>query len=292
MWLRRSGLGIDRVGVTHSGGNYNKPPAMRPMWLFPYRKPERVFDEVPLVSCLMVTQTGRHRLAAQAIECYRRQTWRRRELVVIDGSEDDALTSHLARLGDPSIRHIRVRVGALTLGDLRNLSVREASGSYVCTWDDDDLSDPSRIEAQMSAVARTGAAACFLTRMMIWWPDLERLAEKIRVWEASMLCRKDILGTYPSVDRFEDSPLVEEILRSHRVAYLDRSALYVYVYHGANTWNEAHFNHFWRYCAARFAGEPATALLAELGSRVPIAGYRAALHAARAEFAKQEAPAA
>ncbi len=291
--LRTSGLGLDRIAVTNAYGSRDHPPAARRAWLFPYRRAERAWDDVPMVSCLMVTQAGRHQLAEQAIECYRRQTWPRRELVIVDEAEDGRLLSCVERLNDPTIRYLRLPVGKLgTLGDLRTFSVRQAAGSYVCQWDDDDLSDPARLEVQMSVLAYTGAAACFLTRVTMWWPDRERLAEKARVWEGSMVCRKEVVGTYQSLSRGEDSHLVDDIMQSSRVAYLDRADLYVYISHGTNTWDEKHFDALWKHSDAQFSDHRVAELLAELGARMPIAAYREALLARRAETTEHGAPVA
>lgn len=246
------------------------------MWPFLYRKSESFWNEVPKVSCLMVTQSERGGLREHAIECYRRQTWPRRELVIVDTSEDSALASHLACLDDPSIRHLHLPRSELSLGCLRNVSVSEATGRFVCQWDDDDLSDPARIETQMRVLAGTGADACFLIRLTVWWPRLERVAEMTRVWEGSMVCPKQVLGTYPDMSRGEDAHVVDRILQSRRVAHLDRPDLYVYAAHGANTWHDAHFDRFW-VLGTRFSGRRAKKVLAELGMRMPIAAYREAL---------------
>jgi glycosyltransferase involved in cell wall biosynthesis len=227
----------------------------------------------------MVTTGARLPLAEHAIECYRRQTWPRRELVVLDGSRDDRLERHLTGIDDPSIRLVRAPSDAFTLGELRNRSVAEARGSFICQWDDDDLSDPARIEVQMGTLARTKSQACFLTQLTIWWPHLERLAITRRIWEASLICRKDIVGRYPSMPRGEDSIVMRQIAGKHDVAYLDRPDLYIYVFHGANTWDAGHFNDFWNGRSAEFIGRNASAALSELGSRVPIAAYRNALRA-------------
>lgn len=51
----------------------------------------------------MVTR-GRAIPAQFAIDCFRRQTWPNRELVIVCGTPDSELPDFLATLGDPTIR--------------------------------------------------------------------------------------------------------------------------------------------------------------------------------------------
>ena len=60
------------------------------------------------VSCLMVTR-NRFRQAQVAVECFLRQTFEQRELVVLDGSEEVSFRDWLAHLNDPRIRYVDVR---------------------------------------------------------------------------------------------------------------------------------------------------------------------------------------
>src|SRR3546814_2213983 len=53
----------------------------------------------PLISCLMVTR-GRAARAALSIECYRRQSHPRRELVIVDDDPGGPLARYVAALGD------------------------------------------------------------------------------------------------------------------------------------------------------------------------------------------------
>ncbi|GKQ35293.1 glycosyltransferase [Streptomyces sp. A012304] len=199
----------------------------------------------PTVSCLMVTK-DRSSTARRAIACFRAQTYPALELVVVEDGTDDALEEHLRELDDPRIRHHRLPAEGRTLGELRNEAVDRATGPYVCQWDDDDLYDPERVETQMAALLALGTDACFLARERLWWPARHRLAISCaRLWEGSMVCAKDRLPRYPALRRGEDTPVAEELVRSHRVVSVDAPELYTYVCHGGNTFAEAHFaEHF------------------------------------------------
>ena len=68
--------------------------------------------------------------------------------------------------------------------------MEKSSGEYLAQWDDDDLSDPQRLEVQMAVIQALQADACLLERHQIWWPESERLAySKRRMWESSFLCK-------------------------------------------------------------------------------------------------------
>ncbi|MGE0714308.1 MAG: tetratricopeptide repeat protein [Alphaproteobacteria bacterium] len=227
-----------------------------------------------LVSCLMVTR-GRRALAALAVAAYRRQTWRPRELVIVDDDPDDRLAGHVAGIGDPTIRHIRLPDDGRPLGELRNIAKAAAAGSHVCQWDDDDIYDPARIAVHMRVLAATGTRASFLQRWLQWSPADGRLSVSTRrVWEGSVVCEKAVLPDYPGLRRGEDTPAILAMLATVPIAHIDLPALYVYVGHAGNTHDDAHRAHLYAIATERFEGERRGAVLAELERRLPLADYR------------------
>lgn len=107
----------------------------------------------PLVSVVMATYAGDdldHLRAA--VESIRNQTHRRFEfLIAVDGPVDEGRQSWLAAL---EARDDRVRV--LTLPEnrgpaaARNAAIRETGGAYIAVMDADDISEPDRIERQLT----------------------------------------------------------------------------------------------------------------------------------------------
>lgn len=234
----------------------------------PGRAALRRATEPPRVSCLMVTK-NRPPLAWRAVQCFWQQSWPQRELVILDDGEDDTLARWIAAAADPRIVHRRLPAGTMTLGALRNLAVATATGDYLAQWDDDDLSAPDRLELQLAVVLALRTDACLLERQSIWWPDQRRLAVSCaRLWEGSMLCARASLPPYPDQAKGEDTPAVERVVREGRVALLDRPDLFVYVFHGANTFEAAHWDAHWRAAGERFDGEIYEPMLAELGHRL------------------------
>jgi hypothetical protein len=233
----------------------------------------------PAISCLMVT-ADRPEQARLSIACFARQTYPERELVVVDNGADAAASARLAEIvreadGAPApIRLISAPAGALSLGELRNLSVEHAQGAYLATWDDDDLSDPLRLAVEFRALVQTGSQACALSRALVWCPKRRLLAaRRVRFWENTMLCERGALPRYEPLARSEDRVAVDAIIASARMAYIDHPRLYVYVGHAANTTGFRNFMLHWGQSNPQLSGEAYEALLAELAERMPVTAY-------------------
>jgi glycosyltransferase involved in cell wall biosynthesis len=231
--------------------------------------------ESPLVSCLMVTR-GDLFPARFAIHCYLRQTYRPRELVVLCDRPAAELRAHIDTLGDPSIRFVEAEPGPL--GELRNASLAAARGELVAQWDDDDLYHPRRLELQAGGLAGNAhAAAHFLSRWLLWWPARRLLAMSgRRLWEGSMVARRALLPAYPPLGLEEDSALVLALFHAHPCIESDVPALYCYVVHGGNAWDEAHFEEMFGRATRRFEGDEYSALLAQLAEALPVLEYEQA----------------
>ena len=211
----------------------------------------------PLISCLTVS-TGRLRLLKQAIDCYLSQTWSRRELlIVVGGSEryQAAVADHLALLEHDEIRLVRAEPG-LVLGQMRNQSLEEARGEFVCQWDDDDLYHPERLRLQYEALARAGADACYLTELLqffaderaLYWLDWSRFSlfgPAAQMLPGSLLARHDGRLRYGEADRGEDITARDNVFQRMKPTGLGgHGFLYVYRYHGANVWPRRHHESF------------------------------------------------
>jgi glycosyltransferase involved in cell wall biosynthesis len=234
---------------------------------------ELPIKEGSLVSCLMVTR-GRLFPGRYAIECFQRQTYPNRELVVVVDDPACELLAHIARLNDERIRLVSLSADKRTLGELRNISVSEAHGKYVCQWDDDDLYDPERIQTQLGALLATRAAACILRRWTLWWPEQKKLAiSGSRWWEGSILALKSAMGVYPAWRSGEDTAMVDEIIQRCRVLRLDAPELYIYIHHGNNTFGQQHFIDIYNFSKQRWIGAGYHERYERLALRVSIREY-------------------
>jgi hypothetical protein len=231
----------------------------------------------PLVSCLMVTR-GDTGLLRYAVDSYARQTWRDRELIVVTNSGLGAPIRALLSACGVETASIFVASPELSLGDLRNIGVARARGQILMTWDDDDLSDPRRIETCVAVMARTGAAAAFLSRLLLWWPERERAAiTHRRFWEGSMAVWTEYVRVSPALPRGEDTPVMNAIIGSHATASIDAPLLYAYVVTGANTCDTQTFQLYFDKAECHFEGESYRQLVALLSERMPVVAYDAYL---------------
>jgi hypothetical protein len=115
----------------------------------------------------------------------------------------------------------------------------------------------------------------------MWMPRSRRMAIRDpRPHENTLVCARAIMPAYPSLDKLEDTPLVDALMRTQTVSLLDLPELYVYVAHGANTWDEGHMENMWRLAAERFALQAYDDALMRLSRSYPIKEYTQALESA------------
>ena len=259
---------IVQLGYHLSGLVLDQGDQKDPVMFQPRARRERP----PLISCVMPTR-GRIFPARYAIQCFRRQSYQNRELVVVCASPGSEVEQYLAELGDPRIRFF-VAEDTQTVGDMRNFAADRAEGELICVWGDDDLSHPDRLVYQLSAVEAFDTSAAFLKRVMLWWPEKKRLAvSEARLWENSMLVRKSLLPAYPSMRRGSDTVVVLQLRDKGKVVAVDHPASYCYVLHGTNLWGSDHFESFFANATLRLEGPGYDRGLADLSRHVPITDY-------------------
>lgn len=238
-----------------------------------YQDRSKPVDSLPLVSCLMVTK-NRLELAKKAIFCFLQQTYPHKELVIIDDAQGRELADFIEQYPNPQITYYHLPSQSQTLGELRNIAINKATGTYVAQWDDDDLCDPIRLELQMSIIDAFKVDACFLDSLYVWWPQRQLLAKSFqRLWEGTVVCRKDIFPIYPDLRRGEDTEVTMLLTKNYRIAAVNRPELYVYVCHHTNTWSNEHFDLHWQGAQVQLKGSDYTDMLNKLAQRLPIDYY-------------------
>ena len=201
-----------------------------------------------MISCLCVTR-DKPDMLARVIRCFRNQSYENKQLVIL--YEDfDLATDQFIKRREWEKRIKIIRVGAspvkCSLGELRNISVREADGEYVCQWDDDDWFDPDRLTNQMQHIQTTGKPACLLSRWIVYDAIHQKAyISNRRLWEGSILCQKLLMleKPYPAVSKGEDSSVIEFLYQQQHLHIIeDMPELYIYISHGNNTWEQSHFD--------------------------------------------------
>jgi glycosyltransferase involved in cell wall biosynthesis len=201
--------------------------------------------ETPLVSCLCVTRNRTAHLR-RVIENFQNQTYPNKELLVLFES-DDHMTKQLSISGKAvNIRwHEVPSTPKMSLGGLRNLSIELAAGEYFCQWDDDDWYHRKRIEMQLNCLLESHKWACLLG----YWLMYDSVVEKaylshMEAWGGTILCRKDVVSAinrYPDQTRHEDTHFIRNVLTLKNFVPLIMPSLYIYVFHGHNTFERPHF---------------------------------------------------
>ena len=168
-------------------------------------------------------------MLADACASFRAQSWKTKELVVVnDGAPLEAVGA--------GVRVVNLGQRA-TIGDKRNAGVEAARGEYLATWDDDDFSLPGRLLAQVAELRAHRAAWVRSTQM--WLAD-----EALRVhaliatscWP-TMLVRKEsvrAVGGYQSRDYMEDALLYMALEEARHPGRHLPAPLYVHRVHATN----------------------------------------------------------
>jgi len=239
--------------------------------------PALVRQANPLVSCLMVTR-GNIELMRYSLACYQRQTYANRELVVVtEPQAGEKVRAFIATQGSSSVT-VLVAPPGLTLGERRNLATVHACGAILVTWDDDDLSDPRRLEIAVQVLRQTGAAAAFLARVLVWWPQRKVAAISARrLWEQSIAAWRDYLPSYADVPCDEDLVAVNRLISTHPVAQVHSPLLYVYAVTGRNISDASHFEGILSCAKCIFEGDQFDELNELLSDRLPVLDYAAFL---------------
>ncbi len=205
-----------------------------------------------MISCFTLTQEGRLPLLARAVADFSRQTVRERELVVL---HDGGPAFHQSVLGlakahgGAHVNVVRAPSGK-TVGTLRNAAIDAARGEYVCQWDDDDRYHPRRLEVQLDALRAARSDCSFLCDQLhlfaqareMYWDDWYDMPYPLNIVPGTLLARRDALPRYPDRQRGEDLRLAMAMLRQGwTIARVrERGYLYIYIFHGTNSFDHAH----------------------------------------------------
>jgi glycosyltransferase involved in cell wall biosynthesis len=182
----------------------------------------------------------------RVIACFKSQTYPNKELILVYEDKDKHIQRYARKIRDRRIRILEIPASPKSsLGELRNISIRSARGEYFCQWDADDWYHNRRLELQMDHIATMHKPVCMLT----YWIMFDTITKKAflsykRIWEGTILCRKSLINDtvrYPSLRKKEDFYFVAELVKSNVVFPVDFPHLYIYVYHGGNTYQYQHF---------------------------------------------------
>jgi hypothetical protein len=129
--------------------------------------------------CAVMLTRDRPEMARRAIDCFRKQTYTAKKLLIWDSGPSEALSGEddVEDAGYGSTLWVpnTSRENA-TIGDLRNDAIRFCKDFQVIVhWDDDDWSHPSRIAEQVEFL-QASKVDCVGHRQMLFWRQEERQA--------------------------------------------------------------------------------------------------------------------
>lgn len=116
------------------------------------------------VSCVMPTKDRREFIPA-AIDCFLRQTYENRELVIVDDG-DDPVGDLAESYKDRRIRYFRT--DKMLTGPKRNFTNSLAEGTLIAHFDDDDWSSDDRIEFQVAFMEEQNKKIAGFSRLLFW----------------------------------------------------------------------------------------------------------------------------
>lgn len=193
-------------------------------------------NESPLVSCLMPTWNRREFILA-SVECFLRQTYEPRELLVVDDGDPvgDILPA------DPRIRYIRLGK-RMTTGAKRNHCCKLAAGSILCHFDDDDWSDDGRVELQVHTILESGRAVTGFG-ILYFWDTVAQRAKVYRPQTPEYVCGTSLcfqksywqMHPFPPKQMASDNDFVYPAARNHQVAQSLETQHMVARLHGHHT---------------------------------------------------------
>jgi glycosyltransferase involved in cell wall biosynthesis/predicted O-methyltransferase YrrM len=248
----------------------------------------------PVVSCITPTR-DRRAFVPLAIECFLRQDYDARELVIVDDGADPV--ADLAGV-DPRIRYERLDDPAM-LGKKRNIACKLARGEVIAHWDDDDWSAPNRLSAQVEALTQGDADLVGLDELYFFDPASGKAwlygypQRTSRPWVAGgTLCYRRSFWEqhpFPAIKVGEDTRFVWA--HRARVTAVGDKSLYVATVHSGNTSAK-------RPRAPRWSKVARAEVSKVLGAdeaviRAAVAGDTAAKHAVEAKsspLSKERAP--
>jgi glycosyltransferase involved in cell wall biosynthesis len=202
---------------------------------------------LPLISCLCVTK-NRPKLLERAIACFNGQTYQNKQLVILYDDNDLETSNWISNnyLGN-LIKIVKVSTNPKKkLGAVRNLAVEYADGEFVCQWDDDDWYHINRISLQYQMLVKNNKQGSVLTQYLMFNEKENKayISFKRNYWEGSLMCEKRMFleRQYDNISRGEDTPFVEYLYNSNKLAKIENMAnIFLYVFHGNNTWDYDHF---------------------------------------------------
>lgn len=129
--------------------------------------------------CAILLTADRPELAKRAVECFRRQTYPAKRLLIWDSGPCDALAEEDDGEDGPVAWVPMMSAHGATIGQLRNDALSFwTEFPIIVHFDDDDYSHPNRIAEQVALLQSSGAD-CAGYREMLFWRKIQPTVEQL-----------------------------------------------------------------------------------------------------------------
>ena len=217
----------------------------------------------------MVTDNNRLDLVRRSSRCFADQTYRNRELIVVNDS-DEIYQRQLRKVLEkiPNVRFVGLKSRKYKLARLRNIAVALSQGDVWVQWDDDDFCLPCRLEEQYRFLERRSElSGCCLSAQLHYYSNTNELyitdwhqygSAGVREYQCipgTLMLRKSCRWIYddtssPIMSCGEDSNLIKRLFLedSTQIGVMQNfPALHCYSFHGHQTYDYEHHRQIDRY---------------------------------------------
>lgn len=177
--------------------------------------------KVPTVSVIMPIFKHSKEQLFDAINSILTQTFTDFELIILDGSADDANFHLISDIKDERIRYFKVKGYVNCL----NFGIKKALGKYIARMDSDDISCPRRLEEEVRFLDNNpdiALCSCLAEvfddygyiRTSKYQEDIDppKLTIKQEIIHPAMMYRKELQLKYDNVKPLEDCLLLRKML--------------------------------------------------------------------------------
>lgn len=199
-----------------------------------------------LISSLCVSQ-NKTELVEISITCFLNQSYLNKELIFVYEDNNCFINDIKKKFIDKNIKFIECpAIPKKTLGELRNISINNSSGSILIQWDDDDVYHKERITTQYNFMIQKKTNAVMLDQRLFL---MDNILYKTNIWpfEGSIMIKKNMftdnkINPYSEDIKGEDTNILMDLLKTNSVEFMNCPNLYLYRYTGDNVWDKKHFN--------------------------------------------------
>lgn len=177
---------------------------------------ETATADYPLVSAIMLVGRAPIPDVVAAIECFQKQTYPYRELIIVNNAKTQFIASELNIKAQHDVFLIDTPI-LLSAGMARNYGIRAANGQILAQFDADYYHDPQRLSAQIATMAEQEAHICMLASTLAYSFISGRAAldtNKKSIIPNTMVFMRPAKIDYPNVQKYEEFGILDRMIRA------------------------------------------------------------------------------